>query len=73
MKKTVRDPKATPAHTLLASRPWHCTHFGDTSEIEAHNPATGAWETIADVRSTATLDAEDIADFIVRTVNGCEA
>ena len=51
--------------------PWTCTHFGHQSEIEAYNEKTEKWETIADVRSTADFDAEDIASFIIEVVNSC--
>ena len=54
---------------VVNTLPWSCTHFGDQSEIEAFVPATGRWETIADVHSVGDIDAEDIADFIVRLAN----
>ena len=54
---------------VISTLPWSCTHFGDQSEIEAFIPATGKWETIADVHSVGDLDAEDIADFITRLAN----
>jgi hypothetical protein len=56
-------------HTVTSTLPWSCTHFGDLSEIEAN--IGGKWETIAEVHSVGNLDAEDIADLIVRAVNEC--
>ena len=48
---------------------WSCTHFGDISEIEVFIEASGHWETVAEVRPIANIDAEDIADFIVQAVS----
>lgn len=53
----------TPISSTL---PWSCTHFGDQSEIEAF--VKGRWETVADVHSVGDIDAEDIADYIIRAV-----
>jgi hypothetical protein len=52
-------------HTMAT---WSCTHFGNQSEIESYIAATGKWETVADVRPVAGVDAEDMADFIVNAV-----
>ncbi len=54
---------------ILESLPWSCTHFGGQSEIETYIPALEKWVTLAEVYSVGGIDAEDLADFIVRTVN----
>jgi len=58
------------AHEILscATLQWSCTHFGCQSEIEVYVAATDQWETIAVVSAAAGLDAEDIAEFIVKAV-----
>lgn len=70
-----RSPRTRPAieQSVLATLPWTCTHFGDTSEIEAFAPGTGTWETVADVRTVGDCDAEDLAAFIIQAVNSCNA
>jgi hypothetical protein len=70
MSKSVKKTKASttkcPVHFTT---PWSCTNFGSESEIEAYVEVTGSWETIANVHSVGDLDAEDIADFIIQSVN----
>ena len=70
MVKPVKKSKtANVEHSLLASLPWSCTHFGGQSEIEAYIDATGKWETIATVNMINDIDAEDVASFIVQHIN----
>lgn len=54
---------------LQTTLPWTCTNFGDRSEIEAFVKETGAWVTVAEVRSLGGADAEDVAGLIVKAVN----
>jgi len=56
-----------PLKLIEATLPWKCTHFGDESEIEAN--IKGKWKTITIVHSLENLDAEDVADFIIRAMN----
>ena len=66
MSKAIKE---TRVDSVYALEPWVCTHFGDLSEIDAYIVGTGKWETIANVQAVEGIDAEDIADFIVRAVN----
>jgi len=67
-KLETQKPSAEKA--LLATMPWACTNFGNASEIDAYVEETGTWETVAETRSIAgVIDAEDIASFIVSSVN----
>jgi hypothetical protein len=61
--------KRPPTDEIASTLPWSCTQFGNQSEIEAFVGSTGKRETIADVHGVAGVDAEDMADFIVRAVN----
>ena len=51
-----------------ATLPWYYTYSSTQSEIEAIDPTTGAWETIAIVNGFAGFDAEEIADLITQSV-----
>jgi hypothetical protein len=68
MKRAAKKTPATQA-SIHATFPWRSTSFGNQAEIEALDPATGAWETIALVNAISGLDAEDVASFIVEIVN----
>ncbi len=54
---------------ILSTTPWTSTNFGHQAEIEIGMPRSRTWDTIAIINSTADVDAEDIAAFIVRVVN----
>ena len=69
MPKAFAKTSSSIHEAIATTCPWTYTNFGNHSEIEAFIEATGAWETIAEVHSIADLDAEDIADFIVRAVS----
>ena len=71
MSKATKTKEGAKVNSIPDFVPWSCTHFGDQSEIEAFIPATGKWETIADVHSVGGIDAEDIANFIICAVNKC--
>jgi len=68
-KATSKTKNIAEKITIVSTKPWTCTHFGNTSEIDAFNKNTGEWETLAVVQKFANFDAEDIADFIVHAVN----
>lgn len=62
--------KSDGEKSLLATMSWACTNFGQTSEIDAYVEETGSWETVAEAHAVeGIIDAEDIASFIVRSVN----
>lgn len=44
---------------------WHCTTFGNESEIDVRING-GDWETLATVKSVAGLDAEAVACYLIR-------
>ncbi len=69
MPKASTKPPALIHESITATCPWTYTNFGNHSEIEAFIESTGTWETIAEVHSVADMDAEDIADFIIRAVS----
>jgi hypothetical protein len=70
MRKSDSKPKFDIEKALLASLPWRCTNFGNSSEIDAYVEQTGKWETIAETHSVGEIiDAEDIASFIVGNIN----
>lgn len=72
MPKTEKQ-KPSAEKALLATMPWACTNFGNTSEIDAYVEQTGKWETIAETHSVGDiLDAEDIASFIVSSANSVQ-
>ncbi|HUY67919.1 MAG TPA: hypothetical protein VMV79_01285 [Alphaproteobacteria bacterium] len=72
MPKTSRKLKPIIEKSILATKPWSCTNFGEQSEIDAYVDATGTWETIATIQPVAAIDAEDIASFITNTINTYE-
>jgi hypothetical protein len=49
--------------------PWSCQHHPDHSLIEAYVMGKGDWETIAEVRASAYVNAEQLANFIIKAVN----
>ncbi|MDE1900964.1 MAG: hypothetical protein KGI37_04875 [Alphaproteobacteria bacterium] len=68
-KTTVKKSKKTAMERVIASSlPWSCTSFGVASEIEACIDSN--WVTIADIHPVPGFDGEDIAGFIIRSVNG---
>ncbi|MDR3613624.1 MAG: hypothetical protein P4L53_08655 [Candidatus Obscuribacterales bacterium] len=70
MLKALRKSKTTSENSLLSSAILSSTNFGDRAEIDAFFGLTSTWETIADVNPVAgTIDAEDVAAFIVSNVN----
>lgn len=69
MPNTNPQTPSVSEQCLQATMPWTCTNFGERSEIEAFIKETGTWETIAEVRAIAGVDAEDVAGFIVKAVN----
>lgn len=69
MPKASFKSKDSAEKLITQTLPWTSTHFGDQSEIEALNKSTGKWETIADVHTITGVDAEDIADLIIRATN----
>jgi hypothetical protein len=70
-----KNPTAPPAsgkRPLYAILPWACQHYPDHSEVKAYVPASGIWETVADVRRTAGASAETMADYLMYVVNNHE-
>ena len=67
-----KKPKMSAEDRILSTIPWSCTNFGKQSEIEVCMATTGKWETIATVHAVLGFDAEDIASFIVASVNRME-
>jgi hypothetical protein len=63
-KNTTRQPKC-----LYSAHPWKCRYHKDRSEILAYVEASGAWETVADIRPTAGASAETMALFICDIIN----
>lgn len=72
MPRTSKRLKPIIEKSILATKPWSCTNFGEQSEIDAYIDSTDTWETIATIQSAAGIDAEDIASFIVHAVNNYE-
>jgi hypothetical protein len=64
-KSSIRKARA-PEQDL---KKWACSLFGDRSEIDVFVESEKCWRTVAEVRSTDTYDAEEIASFIVQTMN----
>jgi hypothetical protein len=64
-----RHSKTELDQLILTTRPWTASSFGRTAEIDAYNPTTKSWETIAVVNAVADIDAEDLANFIAQKVN----
>jgi hypothetical protein len=62
----------TKFRALHNLEPWACVHHTDHSEIEAYVMAKGDWETVAEVKQTAYLDAVETATFIAKVVNEYE-
>lgn len=60
------------AKALYALAPWRCKHYHDHSEIEAYVLAAGAWQSVADVRQNASVNAEEMSNFIAAIVNDHE-
>lgn len=70
MRRTNRKLKAYVEKAFVETLPWHCTNFGNTSEVDAFIEKTGRWETIAETHSIGNvLDAEDVAEYIVDCSN----
>ena len=67
--KVEKLPGKKSAYTLL---PWSCTHYPNHSEIEAYLLAAGDRQTIAKIHDATGVDAEHLAEFIVRAVNAYE-
>ena len=68
MPRAAKKP-GKPAYTL---EPWSRVHQDGVWKIEAYSMATGKREAIAEIRQSAGFCAEDIAEFIVATVNNLE-
>ena len=68
MPKTDGKPRKPP----YTFEPWLCVHGPEKSQIEAYIMATGKREVIAEAVPTAGNTAEEVAEFIVRTVNDIE-
>ncbi len=66
---TTKKPVGKEAAYLFL--PWTCKHYPDRSEIEAYLPGRD-WETIAEIPANPGVDAELIAEFVARTINGTE-
>jgi hypothetical protein len=69
-----RKPKAEKISSKEAAYlmlPWTCKHYPDRSEIEAYLPGRD-WETIVEIPANPGIDAELVAEFIARTVNGTQ-
>ena len=65
------DKKLSNKEAAYLFLPWACKHYPDRSEIQAYLPGRD-WETIAEVPVNPGVDAELIAGFIMRVVNGHE-
>src|SRR5271165_1301202 len=75
MPKADKNPKAKQlpskesAYTLY---PWSCNHHSAYSEIVAYIPIIGDFAIIGDIPDAKGVDAEVVAGFITRAVNGYE-
>ena len=50
---------------------WYCRHFHSHSNIEAYNIAAGENQIIAKVSCLNVWDKENVAEFMVSTLNHC--
>jgi len=70
MSKTERKLRLVPKDkALFTVSPWSCVHTQTSSKIEAYVESAGDWETIAEVKDSAGINAEKVTNFIVRAVN----
>lgn len=49
---------------------WSCSFFGNKSEIDVFVKSLSRWETAALICPVGTFDAEEVAAFIVRALQG---
>src|ERR1700733_1211409 len=70
-KHGAKPEKAASKEAAYLFLPWTCKHYPDRSEIEAYLPGRD-WETIVEMPANPGIDAELVAEFIARTVNGYE-
>lgn len=74
-RKTKSTKAATSTRNFVREKalyglaPWSCKHFHTHSEIEAYLMAAGDWQTVAEVRQSANLSAEEMANYIANVVN----
>ncbi len=69
MIEQICRPDSKNDNAAAETLPWTFTCFGKKSEIEAYSQRTAKLETIAEARSFDALDAEEVAAFIVDSVN----
>jgi hypothetical protein len=77
-----QKPEATLVEPLSASSgkprylynlfPWVYRAIPGGMAIEAYVEIAGDWQTVAEVKQTAYLDAEATANYIVKSINGDE-
>ncbi len=54
---------------FYSTQPWECRHHKSHSEIVAYVEASGTWEIIATINTTAGVSAEAMAQFICGLIN----
>jgi hypothetical protein len=64
--------KKSKTHAGATIQPWSCVHQEGKSQIEAYVMATGRREVLAEILPTSGHSAEQMAEFIVKAVNGLE-
>ncbi len=64
----VKIPESSPGDSPLFQMALSGTHFGNQSDIDVFVAATGQWETLATVHSVVGIDAEDLAAFILASI-----
>lgn len=69
LPEALKKLEVTRAESSLFARPWTCTAFGSRAEIDVFFEERGRWETVAEVRDAAGMDAEEIAVLIVNVAN----
>ena len=63
-----RSKRANKLQSLFSAQPWKCVHHRDHSDITAYVEASGQWEIVATIPTTAGASSETIANFICALV-----
>ena len=68
-KKTKPPAPSAPPRDFYSRSPWRCSPQKGGCEILAYVEASGAWETVIDVRPTSGTSAEAVGIYVTAIIN----